>query len=576
MKKIKIFLLGFLVLAGGISCKKNFLNEKPLDFLSTSNAFQTAADFNASVYNLFGLVRAEFYTQDDNTTYDYQYRTDLAIDVTAATPNLVAQITPTSGLASVHWQRLYKIIAEANTVISRISDSKLTDADKKIYESKGRFFRALGYRTLVYLYGGVPLTLEEATSPKVDFVRASKKEVLTQCIDDLIFAAANLPTINNVKQDGDLSREAANHLLSEVYLADGQFQKAVDAASAVINSGNLNLMTGRFNIGNTPKDENGVTAPGDVYADLFRVGNQNRSGGNREGILVIQIQANVPGGAGATNLGFANAGGYCMERVHVPLTRDANLNGVAFFKWPASDYSSGGRGVGFMGPSFWFQDSVWRNFNNDIRNANHNFVRKFKVTNPANPLYGTYLDYYNLPPGTKGTSGQVLVSGKPSRALYAFQAKATTPYQHPAELYDPTRNWPFALKDGAAFTFRDEYMFRLAETYLLRAEAYLGLGKTPEAAADINVVRVRSSADPVLPANVNIDYILDERMRELGVEEKRMLTLHRLGKWFDRVKKCNSYYAPQADPKYELWPIPQSVIEANRDAKLEQNPGYPQ
>jgi hypothetical protein len=285
----------------------------------------------------------------------------------------------------------------------------------------------------------------------------------------------------------------------------------------------------------------------------------------------------VPGGAGATNLGFANAGGYCLERVHVPLTRDANLNGVAFFKWPAGDYSSGGRGVGFMGPSYWFQDTVWKNFHNDIRNANHNFVRKFKVTNPANPMYGQDLDFYNLPAGTKGTAGEVLVSGKPSRALYAFQAKATTPYQHPQELYDPVnRPWPYSLKDGAAFTFRDEYMFRLAETYLLRAEAYLGLGKTTEAAADINVVRARSNADPVSPGNVNIDYILDERMRELGVEEKRMLTLLRLGKWYDRVVKCNPYYASQADPKYNLWPIPQSVIEANREAKLQQNPGYPQ
>jgi hypothetical protein len=63
-------------------------------------------------------------------------------------------------------------------------------------------------------------------------------------------------------------------------------------------------------------------------------------------------------------------------------------------------------------------------------------------------------------------------------------------------------------------------------------------------------------------------------MRELGVEEKRMLTLHRLGKWYDRVVKCNPYYAPQADPKYNLWPIPQFEIERNREAVLEQNAGY--
>jgi starch-binding outer membrane protein, SusD/RagB family len=569
MKKIKIFLVG-LILLTGLSCKKTYLDETPLDFLSTTNAFQNAADFNSSTYNLFRLVREEFYTINDGAPFDYQYRTDLGIDVTAATPNLVGTYAPTNNGLADHWRRLYKIVSEANTVIGRIPASKLTDADKKIFEGKGRFFRALAYRTLAYLYGGVPLALEEATSPKVDFVRATKKEVLTQCINDLLFAADNIPSIATNYKDGDLSKEAANHLLSEVYLADGQFQKSVDAATAVISSGNLNLMTARFGSMSTSN-------PGDVYSDMFRVGNQNRSKGNREGILVIQIEANNPGGAGATNLGFANAGGYCMERVHVPLTRDANLNGVAFFRWPAGDYSSGGRGVGFMGPSYWFQDSIWRNFGTDIRNANHNFVRKFKVTNPSNPMFGQDLDFYNLPAGTKGTAGVTLVSGVPSRALYAFQAKATTPFQHPQELYDPiNRPWPYSLKDGAAFTFRDEYMFRLAETYLLRAEAYLGLGKTAEAAADINVVRARSNATAISPAAVNIDYILDERMRELGVEEKRMLTLTRLGKWYDRVVKCNPYYAAQADPKYNLWPIPQRVIEANRDAVITQNPGYPQ
>ena len=117
-------------------------------------------------------------------------------------------------------------------------------------------------------------------------------------------------------------------------------------------------------------------------------------------------------------------------------------------------------------------------------------------------------------------------------------------------------------------------MFRLAETYLLRAEAHLGLRNAAAAAADINVVRARSSASPVDPRSVNIDYILDERIREFGVEEKRMFTLMRLGKWYDRIIKCNPFYAPSALTNYNLWPIPQSEIERNRGAVLEQNPGY--
>ena len=222
-------------------------------------------------------------------------------------------------------------------------------------------------------------------------------------------------------------------------------------------------------------------------------------------------------------------------------------------------------------------------FNNDIRNANHNFVRDFIGTNPASPFFGKVISTRNVPAGTTGVNGAVVTSNKPDRAFYPYQTKATQPYNHPAILYDPTnsqaQNLPDSLKrlflkSSAGGTFIDQYMFRLAETYLIRAEAYLGLGNTTSAAADINVVRARSKATPVAPGSVDIDYILDERMRELGVEEKRMLTLCRLGKLYDRVVKCNPFYASQMQSHYNLWPIPFSEIERNREAKLEQNPGY--
>jgi len=112
----------------------------------------------------------------------------------------------------------------------------------------------------------------------------------------------------------------------------------------------------------------------------------------------------------------------------------------------------------------------------------------------------------------------------------------------------------------------------LEETYLLRAEANLGAGNMAAAVADVNVARARSNAAPAI--NVDIDYILDERISELGVEEKRMFTLMPLGKWYDGVVKCNPFYASAALPKYNLWPIPQSEIERNRGVALEQNTGY--
>jgi len=117
-------------------------------------------------------------------------------------------------------------------------------------------------------------------------------------------------------------------------------------------------------------------------------------------------------------------------------------------------------------------------------------------------------------------------------------------------------------------------MLRLAETYLLRAEAYLGKGDVGKAADDLNVVRRRAKAPDVAPAEVNIDYILDERIRELMHEELRLATLDRLGLLVDRTKRFNPKIAWSYQDYNNLLAIPQSDIEKNVVATIEQNPGY--
>lgn len=545
----------------GTSCSKNFLDETPLDFLSTNNAFKTAKDFDASVNNLYRNVRDEFYARSDWQPMQYLYRTDLVIEVTVGTnPQLAAEFGPNGTLSNNHWSQIWKIVSEANTVISRIPASDLSAADKIKYEAQGRFFRAFAYRTMAYLWGGVPLVTEEILTPKVDFVRATKQAVLDQVIEDLKFAATNLPDITTVR-DGEISNLVASHLLAEVYLAAGKNQEAVAAATTVIDHPATDLMTNRFGSRST-------FPAGDVYWDLFQAKNQNRkTANNRESLWAIQFETDVPGGGAVST---AMAGSYQMERVHVPLFRDFRISGVNQFRWPFGDYS-GGRGVGFMQPSRYFADTVWASdFNNDIRNAGHNFIREIPVTNPSSPLFGQKVSTTNPPASWNVTY--------PSRVFYPYQAKATTIYDHPAGLYvnpgssDPIAKWE--LKNSAGGTYADQYMFRFAETYLLRAEAYVGIGNTTLAAADINVVRNRAKATPINPSQATIDYILDERMRELGIEEKRMLTLMRMGKLFDRVKKCNSFYGVNMQPHFNLWAIPFGEIERNTGAKLEQNPGY--
>jgi hypothetical protein len=143
-------------------------------------------------------------------------------------------------------------------------------------------------------------------------------------------------------------------------------------------------------------------------------------------------------------------------------------------------------------------------------------------------------------------------------------------------------NWPYSRKvEGTnpdnvtqSPNFDDYIAVRLADTYLLKAEAQFKLGRPDDAAATINIIRARSKASPVTGAKINIDYILDERSRELFLEEQRRYTLLRTGKWYERTKAFNHFGGENIVLRDTLFPIPQSVIDANITKPMPQNPGF--
>lgn len=206
-----------------------------------------------------------------------------------------------------------------------------------------------------------------------------------------------------------------------------------------------------------------------------------------------------------------------------------------------------------------------------MRNSEYNFIRDVAFNNPESVWYGQNLsDHLDL---FRQTNEDTI------RRFYPFQSKVFTPDNHPPELYvDPELKTLNASSAGATYT--DQYFIRLAETYLLRAEARWRNGDSEGAARDINVVRGRAQAIPVSAGEIDIDYILDERMRELGVEEKRRLTLNRLGLLYDRTSRyCEgnpaaSNFGVDVKPYHNLFPIPFGEIESNTTGNLEQNPGY--
>ena len=588
MKKIYLISMMAALLLTGCNEDK-FLEEKALDFNSASNSFNTTADFDAAVTELYYLTREEFYTTYDRTT-DLSKFADMWITADPLQSNVTADLSPSGAIAKFFWDKNYKLIAQANTVISRLENAtKLTDEQKKEYEAKGRFFRALGYRTLAYLYGGVPLQLEEVTAPKTDYTRDTKANVLAQVIDDLEFAAANLPEINNVR-DGEISKPAANMLLAEVALAAGANDKAINAATAVINNSNLKLMTQRFG--------SQAGEAGDVFYDLFRPNNQNRSSGNTEGIWVIQFETNVEGGGNDTSHFFWVPGSFWGERFFAPQVDKFQIispdgTRIQLFDWPIGDMT-GGRGIGTHYAVDHLYNGIWNDDFNDMRNSEYNWPRRFKIHRTAvldaypdlkAAMPDGYFDLENtvLPAGYSmetGFGGGVNATTQlPNRFMCGYSTKMTTPFHHPDAQY--LNKSTYLLAGTAGKTFTDQYFFRLAEAYLLRAEAYVNSGKNNEAAADINVLRDRAQAKKCTADQMNIDFILDERLRELTCEEKRRLTLARTNKLSERIKKYNPYFsaAHSADGKdydahFDLFPIPLSAIQANKDGVLEQNPGY--
>ena len=588
MKKYLILSMFAAFLLTGCNEDK-FLEEKPLDFNSASNSYETAADYDAAITELYFLTREEFYTTYDRTT-DLSKFADMWITADPLKSNVVADLSPSGAMAKFYWDENYKLIAQANTVISRLpNSSKLTDDEKKVYEAKARFFRALAYRTLVLLYGDVPLQLEEVSTPKTDFVRESKDKVKAQVVEDLEFAAANLPEINTVK-DGEISKPAANMLLAEMYLATGDNDKAINAASAVINNPNLALMKNRF--GSQAKED------GDVFYDLFRPNNQNRASGNTEGIWVIQFETNIEGGGNNTSHFFWVPGSFWGERFFAPqvdkfLLIKPDGTKLQLFNWPIGDMT-GGRGIGTHYATNHLYNEIWADDFDDMRNSEYNWPRRFKIhrTNVLddNPelkaaMPDGYFDLENtvLPDGwsmeTGFAGGVAATTQLPNRFMCGYSTKMTTPFHHPDAQYQNKETYQLAGTGGKTYT--DQYFFRLAEAYLLRAEAYVNKGDKNKAADDINELHKRANAKPCTADQMNLDYILDERLRELTCEEKRRLTLSRVGKLAERIKKYNPYFsaAYSADNKdydahFDLLPIPLSAIQANKDAKLEQNPGY--
>ncbi len=463
------------------------------------------------------------------------------------------------------WQNLYRGINSANAVINRsqaITD--ITPASLNIRLAEVRFLRALYYFNLVRQWGDVHLTLEETIGAVVEANKTSQATIYEKAIiPDLEFAIANLPATQS--NYGRATKPAAEHLLGLALLTRGyqSFAKSDDFSRAEQYFGNV--ITG-YNFS--------------LVSDMVRLWDQSNTR-NSEIVFAVQYSVDPILNGGEGNRGHLY---FLMEYDIQPgMIRDI-ANGRPFKRFRPTDYLL----------NLWSADR-----DNDKRYQDT--YKHVWISNNATSI--PKWTQANVDAGAKNKDGSPAVVGQnryavgdtaiyipgPGRdAKWTATKKLQTRYRvytrneyserifaHISKFIDPRRP-AIQWEQGS----RDWFVMRLGDTYLLRAEARFKQGNTAGAASDINVVRTRAAFPgkaanmQITAASVTMDFILDERARELDAEQCRWYDLTRTGTLVSRVKLHNPLAAANIAAHHVRRPIPQIQIDRTLGGYV-QNCGYP-
>jgi starch-binding outer membrane protein, SusD/RagB family len=566
-KKVKIFSF-FILLITAFSCNKSFLEENPLALIAPDNLYVNKAGFESGLYGLYSQWREERKgingASNDMAITAAMIGVDNAYSLRPAgnAPEQVfndfgVRLNPIDGYVRRVWDWLYRVVNGANTIIDRAENPAInwTDRDKKQIVGEARLIRAWAYRHLTFLYGDVPLNLSESkgSSIRTDWDRTPIAEVRKQMEADLLYAEANMSDLPLV--EGRASKVVAQHYLAELYLTIGDFVKAREKALAVTQNTNYSLITARYGTQ--------AALPGTPFTDMFLDRNSNRSQGNREALWVMQNEyLSIGGDANIMRRWWVNR--YNDIRVGSP-----SRNPLTF----SQEY--GGRGLGRFAVTK-FALSLYGP--TDHRGGAFSYRFFYLMNNaaslPSNANINTAATC-TTPGYTSGPSGGRL--GVDTIRL-SINCDEPAPNATAAPNWPSIRKWDWAPADTAdvqnSSNFNDQIYLRLADTYLLLAEAQFRLNDLAGAAATINIIRTRANATPITAAQVTLNFILDERSRELISEEHRRYTLLRTGTWFTRTQAGNRYASSRIALRDSLLPIPQSVIDANLTKKMPQNAGY--
>ena len=412
--------------------------------------------------------------------------------------------------------------------------------------------------------GGVDLRLTETLGPTKKTSRATEADIYKAILSDLESA---LPDLENKARSSDYGRAtkaAAEHLLARVYMtkATSSAKAADDYAKAATYAQNVIANYG-FKL----------------LPDFASVFAQGAGEINDEVVFAVQYTSDPLTNAASSPL--ASSGG------------NTGGNNLHLFFGMQYDTQAGmvrdifyGRPFRRLRPTTYALETVFKDRVNDSR-----YKKSFRDTwlsnNPG--TFNTAFDKSKSTVTFKTGDTAIFIPGYEmplaERAKKPYQVLVPSAYTE--TLFLPLQKFFDPLRPDKTYEpgSRDYLAFRLAETYLILAEAQIKLGKPTEAAAAINAVRRRAAwpgketAMEITPATATMDFLMEERGRELMGEQMRWMDLKRWGNLVERVKLYNPQGAANVKETNNLRPIPQTQIDRTEKAAdgtsgFLQNPGY--
>lgn len=568
-----LFICLIILCAGFIQSCSSFLEETPYNKITAGNFYTTAKEAEEGVNGLYSKLRNLY--GDGYIFYMCEAPSDIwksaiGMDVEFRTWTIDA----TSSSVTALWNNCYITINQANTVIKALQNNSIPDLSENMrnqYLAEARFIRAHLYYHLVQQFGEVELRTEPTETFETKAYKTTVDKIWNFIIDELKFCIDNLPSEQSVY--GRISKDAAKHHLARVYLTvkrnNDDIKEALRLSEEVIASPHHALMASHKDLWSEDNIRNSEI----LFSVLYTTNSELDGDGNRLHVMYTASYSDHYPNVLVRDLKYGRPWSrirptYYLQNLYDE-TRDARWNDCFRTVWCVN---KNGEDLSFNPYTKKLESIDWKCGDTVMIVPKHTW--SIEMVKSAWPKWVW------MPDELRGEIQEnIQSSDNPDREWPSnTRFQSGTMYPTLIKFQDSRRS---SINDMKGV--RDIVVFRLGETYLLAAEACYLLGDKDKAAEYINVIRRRAAISgkekemEVGPDMLDINFILDERARELAGEFERWYDLKRTNQLFERMNnpEMNEIVAGKFKEYHVLRPIPRDELSriSNPDEFL-QNKGY--